>query len=327
MLIFAKESHALACKTTLGYVASTVDVGTTVAIPPTLPVGSVIWRSPQNSVDLQCWKDYPGAAEWVYLYINIDDPKQTQLGGQVEVGLTYNGQDYLCSSPVMQSGKFCRMRLDVLVRECYYDSGCPGYASTFHVDFGFFIAKKADGKPGQEGSVTGKLHTIRAVQFNGEGGANVSNSNYTVSLKGVDKLRYVGCSSTVDISPRVIDFGVFGSASVKKGATIRERPFSITATKECSSAYGLGGGFFPVSGNLSDANKTLVPANNKSVGIQLLSAEDQKQIEFKKEFPIAPIGSIDRFVQKKMLARLLWNADEAVLGDFNAAAKLEIYYK
>ncbi|AZD86834.1 hypothetical protein C4K14_4012 [Pseudomonas chlororaphis subsp. aureofaciens] len=33
------------------------------------------------------------------------------------------------------------------------------------------------------------------------------------------------------------------------------------------------------------------------------------------------------YVEKNLLARLLWNADTAVIGDFNASAKLEIYYK
>jgi len=305
------------------------DISSTVAIPPTLPVCSVIWRSEQYSLDVKCWQDAPAHMEWVYLYLNISDPNQSQLGGQIEIGLNYKGQDYLCSAPGMQSGSYCKMALDVFFQGCTQTQGCADKSRIIHADFNFFIAKKKDGKPGQEGPLPNLPPIYPAVQFNGENGVNnlPGGRNFTVALTGLSKLRYVGCSSTIDVSPRTIDFGHIGSFSAKKGATIQDRPILITAVKACNSAYGLEGSFMPVSGSLTDANKTLVPVNNKSVGIQLFNTDDGKSIEFKKEFPLAPLGNRDRYVEKNIMVRLLWNADTAVLGDFNASAKLEIYYK
>jgi len=317
------------CTGTDGSLGTTASISSSVAIPPTLPIGSVIWRSPTYTQEVECWQEVHYGPESVYLYMNISDPNQSLLGGQIELGLNYNGQDYYCSSPSMQSGGYCRMRLDVHFDGCLPVFGCKDKAKRILTTFNFFIAKKKDGKPGQEGSLPNMPISYLAVQFNGEGGVNTlpGNQNYTIKLEGLSNLRYVACSATVDVSPRVIDFGGIGSFHAQKGAIIEDRPISITAVKTCSSPYGLGGSFIPVSGVLADANKTLVPANNSSVAIQLLNKEDGKPIEFRKEFQLAPLNSGQFNVKKDILARLLWNSSKAVIGDFNASAKLEIYYK
>ncbi|MGE8452876.1 MAG: fimbrial protein [Pseudomonadales bacterium] len=329
ILIFSGKSFALSCVGTDGQVEGSGDIASTVAVPPTLPVGSVIWRSQQYSVDLRCWQDTNFEGEYVYLYLNIYDPNQSMLGGQIEIGLNYHGRDYLCSSPGMQSGGFCRMQLDTYIWACHDPSGCPSKGANIKATFNFFIAKKKDGLPGQEGSLPNMPSVYPAVQFNGVAGINnlPGAKNYTINLHGLNNLRYVGCSSVVDVIPRTIDFGPISSFSAKKGEIIKERPITIQATKGCTSAYGLNGNFFPVSGNLADLNATLIPANNDSVGIQILNKDDLKKIEFKKEFVIAPSNNTAKLVEKNLLARLLWNSNKAVIGDFNASAKLEIYYK
>ncbi|UQS88706.1 hypothetical protein M5C90_24305 [Pseudomonas chlororaphis subsp. piscium] len=218
-LIFSRESFALACTGTDGATASVADISSTVAVPPTLPVGTVIWRSKQYSLDLKCWQDTVFGPEYVYLYLNIVDPGQSQLGGQIEIGLNYNGQDYYCSSPSMQSGGHCRMRLNTYFHlGCGKYAGCPEFSQQVKASFNFFIAKKKDGTPGQEGAVLpSPPPTYPAIQFNGVDGINtVPDRNFTVVLTGLRNLRYIGCSSVVDVSPRTIDFGRIGSFSAKK---------------------------------------------------------------------------------------------------------------
>ncbi|MDS1138899.1 fimbrial protein [Pusillimonas sp. SM2304] len=328
-LIISKESFALACGVSNSSVITmTAQITPTVAVPPTLPIGSVIWRSPKYLQKLKCWQDYRQGPESVYLYLNITDPNQTQLGGQIEIGLNYGGKDYFCSSPSMQSGGFCRMELPIRFNGCSDDNGCPYWAQAFDINFQFFIAKKSDGMPGQEGSLPNMPSSYLAVQFNGVNGVNANpNKNFSVYLEGFNNLRYVGCSSTVDVIPRTINFDRVGTFSAQSGATIQELPLLITAVKDCAVPYGLGGSFLPVSGTLADVNTTLVPVNNNSVGIQILKTEDGKPIVFNTEFPIAPLNNRDLYVEKNLTAKLFWRSNTPVIGDFNASVKLEIYYK
>ena len=329
-ILLSKERFALNCTGQDGSLETTATISSSIAVPPTLPIGTVIWRSPTYTIDVKCWQEvHNDWGEYVYLYLNIKDPGQLQLGGQIELGLNYDGQDYLCSSPSMQSKGYCRMKLSTFIDACAPVWGCEDKAKPIQATFNFFIAKKKNGLPGQEGSLPNMPDPYLAVQFNGEKGVNTlpGNRNYSVYLRGLHNLRYVACSATVDITPRIIEFRPVSSFSTQQGTTIEERPIVITAVKTCGSVYGLGGSFIPVSGILADGNTTLVPANNSSVAIQLLNTDDRNPIVFNKEFLLAPVDSGSFNVKKDLTARLFWNANKAILGDFNASAKFEVYYK
>ncbi|MGN5861890.1 fimbrial protein, partial [Pseudomonas aeruginosa] len=56
---------------------------------------------------------------------------------------------------------------------------------------------------------------------------------------------------------------------------LKELQFSVTAKKNCSSAYGLNAMFLPYGSTSLLGSDTLWDNNNKSVGIRLLKQEDR----------------------------------------------------
>ncbi|MCY1550798.1 Fimbrial protein [compost metagenome] len=108
------------------------------------------------------------------------------------------------------------------------------------------------------------------------------------------------------------------------GKNIKEVPFSITANKNCNSAYGLGAVLKPINATLS--GNTLVPGNNSSVGITLLRQQDRSVLPFYKEFTLVEYGR-EQVVVKDFLAQLKWMTSKATLGKFSASASIDVYYK
>jgi len=82
-----------------------------------------------------------------------------------------------------------------------------------------------------------------------------------------------------------------------------------------------------VSGALTANKDTLVPGNNASVGIQVLDKDTRTVLPFEKEFRLVPQGNTSLEYTSHFIARLYWMSDQAIIGAFNASAKLEVYYK
>ncbi len=76
----------------------------------------------------------------------------------------------------------------------------------------------------------------------------------------------------------------------------------------------------------STVGDTLVPGDNKSVGITVLRQEDRSIVPFNKEFQLVE-HSKDQVVVKNFLAQLKWMTNAPTLGRFNATAAIDIYYK
>lgn len=108
--------------------------------------------------------------------------------------------------------------------------------------------------------------------------------NFRMVLNGLNQLRYIACSSTLSISPETLDFGLLQAYQATANQTIKEKPFQITASKNCNSAYGLGALLRPVNSS-STVGDTLVPGDNKSVGITVLRQEDRSIVPFQRRVP------------------------------------------
>ena len=335
MLVGATKSMALSCVSTSGALTTQTNITERIAIPPLAPVGTVVWRSETFEVEIKCWHENPYTSidDYVY-YVFMGSYHADQgpgnvfdIGDRLEPGISSGGVDSYCSKNSAQGG--CGLNTYMGLPKCNSVAACEASALTRKFTFSTFLAVKKQGKPNQEGAVTNPIALYPLVQFRGflTGNSTTAAGNYTIYVGNLNKLQYVGCSSSVQIEPRTIDFQRVPTSLAHAGDTIADKPFTITATKSCSTPYGLTGSFQPISGRLSADNNTLIPATNNSVGIQILTNDTKKPLPFKQEFTIAPTTNTDLSYNKNLLARLLWLKDTAKVGEFNAAARLDVYYK
>ncbi|BBN55662.1 hypothetical protein TRE132_37870 [Pseudomonas chlororaphis subsp. aurantiaca] len=320
LLVLSQKSYALACKKDGSQSSDAITISTSIAVPNTLPKDTVLWRSDNYSISMTCWQDIKADSEYVYFYLSPRDQSLTQLGPDLELGVQLNGTDLRCTQLAR-----CRVQLPILFSGCNYAGGCRYQAQTFPLNFNFFLSKRSPSSPGKEGSLTG-VPSYPAFQLDGVGGINNKpDSNFFMVLNGLSQLRYIACSSHLIISPPTVDFGSIAAASAQTNKVINEVPFSITAVKGCTSAYGLNAQLTPVAATVVGGD-TLVPNNNTSVGISLLKQQDRSVIPFNKEFTLVE-SSRDQMVVKNFLAQLKWRTNQAILGKFNATAAIDVFYK
>lgn len=316
--LFIPNSYALKCqKSGSSLINDTIAITDTAAVPNSLPAGTVLWRQPTQRINVECWVDIqnrPG--ENIYFYMN---PNKVSLGNDIEIGVTYEGKDYLYSS--LPGGK-----LDIgwFVNGCPANDNCGWKKESKSMTYSLFFVKKSPAGDNKEGPMT-PLANYRAFQFDGVGGVRPGVS-YNVTATGLNKFRYLPCESSISIQPNIINFGAIRTSGAVLGATIKEVPFTITEQRTCQAAYGLGGYLEPLTATLNTAQDTLIPTDNKSVGISLINDDDQRALAFKKEFVLTP-KTTSTTNSHSFLARLKWLTATPTVGEFNAGATLDIFYK
>ncbi|CAI9420149.1 TPA: fimbrial protein [Pseudomonas aeruginosa] len=320
LLALSPKSLALTCLKNATDVSDQISMDTTVAVPIALPKDTILWRSPNYSVNISCWANqFWNAEEEIYFYLSPKDPGLSMIGPDLEVGLNLDGKDIRCTQVDR-----CRIKLPHKTLPCRSNApgGCPHLKTNFTLHYNFFISKRSLPGTSKEGPIAGHDSYV-IFQLDGVGGP-IAN-NFRMVLNGLNQLRYVACSSTLSISPKTLDFGLLQALQAATNQTIKEKPFQITASKNCNSAYGLGALLRPVNSS-STVGDTLVPGDNKSVGITVLRQEDRSIVPFNKEFQLVE-HSKDQVVVKNFLAQLKWMTNAPTLGRFNATAAIDIYYK
>ncbi|HCW0536512.1 fimbrial protein [Pseudomonas aeruginosa] len=320
LLALSQKSLALTCLKNATDVSDQISMDTTVAVPIVLPKDTILWRSPNYSVNISCWANqFWNAEEEIYFYLSPKDPGLSMIGPDLEVGLNLDGKDIRCTQVDR-----CRIKLPYKTLPCRSNApgGCPHLKTNFTLHYNFFISKRSLPGTSKEGPIAGRDSYV-IFQLDGIGGPIAD--NFRMVLNGLNQLRYVACSSTLSISPKTLDFGLLQALQAATNQTIKEKPFQITASKNCNSAYGLGALLRPVNSS-STVGDTLVPGDNKSVGITVLRQEDRSIVPFNKEFQLVE-HSKDQVVVKNFLAQLKWMTNAPTLGRFNATAAIDIYYK
>ncbi|KQK62397.1 fimbrial protein [Pseudomonas aeruginosa] len=320
LLALSQKSLALTCLKNATDVSDQISMDTTVAVPIVLPKDTILWRSPNYSVNISCWANqFWNAEEEIYFYLSPKDPGLSMIGPDLEVGLNLDGKDIRCTQVDR-----CRIKLPYKTLPCRSNApgGCPHLKTNFTLHYNFFISKRSLPGTSKEGPIAGHDSYV-IFQLDGIGGPIAD--NFRMVLNGLNQLRYVACSSTLSISPKTLDFGLLQALQAATNQTIKEKPLQITASKNCNSAYGLGALLRPVNSS-STVGDTLVPGDNKSVGITVLRQEDRSIVPFNKEFQLVE-HSKDQVVVKNFLAQLKWMTNAPTLGRFNATAAIDIYYK
>ncbi|WP_447775972.1 fimbrial protein [Pseudomonas chlororaphis] len=309
------SSYALKCQKD-GAVSDSTTITTTTAIMNSKPAGTILWRQPTQTIEVECWVDVSGAPdEDIYLYIN---PAKTELGPDIDIGITYGGKDYLFSS--LTEGK---LSIGWRVSGCGAGVTCGWQKEKKSLTYSVFFSKKSPAGANKEGLLS-PINNYKAFQLDGKGGVRLG-SSYNLTVNGLNKFRYVPCTSIVSISPTTVNFGKLSNVNAQIGATITSVPFSINEQRDCDASYGLNANLEPLNATLSSTRDTLIPSNNTSVGISLIKADDQTVVKFKQEFALIPTTT-SRNNSRRLLARLKWMTAPK-LGPFNAGAVLNIYYK
>ena len=321
LLVLSQKSFALMCwKSDNKQTEDYVYIDTSIAVPSVLPKDTVLWRSPNYSISITCCQDRDWGPEQVYFYLSPTG--QGALGSDLEVGINLNGEDLRCSTLDK-----CRKEIGMHFDGCWTGRGCEGRAKKMTVNFNFFLSKRAGPSTGKEGPITG-VNAYPIFQFDGESAINnIGGYNFRMTLHGLNNLRYVACASTISLSPKTVDFQSLQAYFASRDQILKELPFSVTANKNCSSAYGLNAMFLPSGSTSLWGSDTLLDNNNKSVGIRLLKQEDRSIIDIGKEFVLVPNSQNQLVVIRNFLAQVRWMTGTPTPGPFNATATIEVYYK
>ncbi|WJV25505.1 MULTISPECIES: fimbrial protein [Pseudomonas] len=323
-LLAAQSSYALTCLKNGNQDIEAAQVPT-LALASTLPKNTIIWRSEPQTINIQCWHQGVADGEYLTLYLAPNDPTGTLLGSEIEAGIRLNGVDYRWS----EANK--KIVLYNLIPPCKNPAGCYSTALRVPLSFSVFLSKRSEAGPGKEGPVTGVPGGAYMVfQMSGHitppPPPYIPGVSFGYGIIGMNAMRFVSCASTVEVSPRVIDFGPISSFGAQTNKVVKEESFSITSTKNCDSSYGLTGRFLPMKASIGADGTTLIPSNNNSLGIRLLKKENASAIPLARDFELVA-KTANRVSVKDYTAELRWLSNTAKLGDFEAAVQLEVYYK
>ncbi len=320
LLCFSKAGFAVICLKEGGLSKDSVDIRTTIAVPNDEARGTVLWRSPNYHMLVECKQEnWISQGEKVFIYLSPTDQGMTQLGPDIEFGVNLKGVDYTCSSL-----ERCRMEIGE-TEPCAVL--CTNFKTRFSIAYNFFIAKKSTPEQSahKEGVLAG-LSQYDAFQIDGEGGINERpGKNFRMTVTGLNRMRYVGCLAKIALYPSVLDFGPLPMSGARVGDPIAEKSFYIIVGKNCISYYGLSAIIVPTNGRLLD-QYTLVPDHNASLGISIYAADGKSPVPFNEEFTVMP-PTENVYFTAGFRVRPKWLTEKPTTGPFHAAAVISVYYK
>lgn len=306
--------YALVCKTQgSGETVIRDDLGSTVAIPATVPDGDVVWRSAPFNVQVECAKqDQQEIQEEVFLYLN---PDNLQVGEGIRAGLTLKGVDYVQSGGRISTGQF----LPVCHEGEANIEACPRVR--FNLPFSVFIQKYGPTPPS---GVASDLLDYRLFQLNGIGGPDPMAGSLSYVINSLNGLRFVACDAQLQVLPETLAFGEIGIRQVELGKVFARQPFSLVTNRNCDSPFSLNARFRPVTGRLS--GDLLLPAMNPSLGIRLLDSRGSI-MRYNEPFYLADLLGDDQSAQVDFSAELLWTSKSPQTGPFEAEVMVDLFYK
>ena len=306
---------AMMCKTQgAGETRVHADLGSSVAIPATLPQGTTVWRSERLSLPVECSRAQAGPAEEIVLYLN---PENLQIGQGIRAGVSVNGVDYLQTTG--------RIPTQQVLAVCTEGAGniaaCP--KATFTLPFSVFIEKFGPTPPS---GVASDLLDYRAFQIDGASGMDpTSDNNLNYVINNLSGLRFVACNAQLRVLPETIEFGDVAIKNVRVGEVATFQRFALATSRTCDSPFSLNARFTPVTGALS--GDVLVPANNDSIGIRITHAPAHRPIRFNEPFHIIDLLGDTYSATADFNAELVWQTPAPKPGPFSAEVMVDLFYK
>jgi hypothetical protein len=302
---------ATICKTQgAGESVVRADLGSTVAIPATLPDGSAVWRSERLNLAVECAKEDAGGPEDIFLYLN---PDNLQVGQGIRAGLTLGGVDYVQPNgriPTQQQAPACTDA----------STGCP--TITFALSFSVFIQKYGPTPPS---GIASDLLDYRMFQLDGGALSPGPNGKLSYVINNLGGLRFVACNAELRVMPETVDFGDVAIRDVRVGEVATFQRFALATSRICDSPFSLNARITSVSGLLK--GDVLLPINNDSVGIRITQARDRKPVPFNEPFHLTDLLEGDYSATADFNAELVWQTNRPTAGPFSAEVMVDLFYK
>lgn len=289
------------------------DLGSTVAIPESLPQGEVVWRSERQSVLVECAReDQQAVAQEVFVHLN---PDNLNVGQGIRVGLSLGGADHF-------SGRIATGQVLPVCHEGDSNIGaCPKVR--FNLAFSVFV-QKFGATP--VSGVPADIPDYRVFQLGAQNGAQGrSGDSLSYVLNNLTGLRFIACDAQLQVYPSSLEFGELPIKQVVVGRVFDQRPFSLSTSRACDSPFSLDARFRPVTGSLE--RTLLIPANNRSLGIRIVRAADDQPLAYNESFHLTDLTQGTPVSQIDFAAQLIWHAPQPVPGPFSAEVMIDLYYK
>jgi type 1 fimbria pilin len=316
LMLSPTTAFALVCKEqNSGSAVIQADLGSTVAIPASVPEGTIVWRSERIDAQVECYKDgLQGQQEEVFIYLN---PDSLLMGEGIRAGLTLNGVDYVQSSGRISTGQ----SLPVCNEGDSNIGACPRL--TFNLAFSVYIQKFGPTPPS---GIASHLLNYRLFQLDsGAGLSRLAGDNLSYVINNLNGLRFIACDAELQVVPETVEFGSIGIQGVQIGKVVARRPFSLVTSRTCDTPFSLGARFKPVSGVLS--GDFLLPASNNGVGIRIVNAQSGATIPFNQPFHLADLLAQDPSAKADFDAELVWQSNTPKAGPFEAEVMVDLFYK
>jgi hypothetical protein len=313
-MFFSKSGFALMCTNSDNGSVLFAETLTSAAVPVSEPDGTLVWRSTLKLLNISCIEDWPdkySKEQSVYAYFN---PNNAAVGDGVNIGININGTDF----PDIKSVGSKWLLPGVTVPAC---KSKPCNAVNFSLSY-YVTIRKSGNK--SSGNYSGS-DTIDFFQLDGSGGMNSTpNSNYRYRLSGLQNIRFLSCSASLNVIPSVIDFGlVVIPTSPTADSMIKTKEFSINVSRSCTDPFKLTA-VYTTSGT---------PDNDKvkfnDMYLKLFDATRNKYVSFN--------GSLEDLIDFADLtdnlqitlpykAELYWQGTKPTAGEYSTTVTVSVFY-
>ncbi|CNG96585.1 fimbrial protein [Yersinia aldovae] len=310
-LFASQQVLALTCVLSTTSASSfTESIANSIAIPQSVPDGTIVWRSELRVLPVKCYMTGAFSAEAVKAYYN---PASIAMPTGITLGANINGVNVDAATSSSTNG----VAIGITVPTCSNSAGCPSTGTTFNASY-YIYAKKSGSRP----SGTYPLASFKVFQLDGSGGMNnVAGSNLVYSASNLGNIRFITCNATASVSPNLVNFGSIVANKPVIGNVVKERNFTITVSKTCSDPVKVSTTYSSlrsiINGNEVDLGKGL--------SLQIKNLNTGNYIIYNNVESIADLSSMNS-VTVPFLAQLKWNKNTAVKGSINSAVTFTFSY-
>lgn len=310
-LFTSQHVLALSCVlSTTGSAIFTESIANSIAIPQSVPDGTIVWRSELRVLPVKCYMTATISAEAVKAYYN---PGNIVMPTGITLGANINGVNVDAATSSSTKG----VAIGITVPTCSNSAGCPSTGTTFNASY-YVYAKKSGSRP----SGTYPLASFKVFQLDGSGGMNnVAGSNLVYSASNLGNIRFITCNATASVSPNIVDFGSIIANKPVIGTVAKERNFTITVSKTCSDPVKVSTTYSSVQPIINGNEVDL----SNGLSLQIKNLNSGNYIVYNTVESIADLSSINS-VAVPFLAQLKWNKNTAVKGSINSAVTFTFSY-
>lgn len=305
-------------------------------IPENAQPGQKIWESGDINITVYC-DNAPGwttdnPSENIYAWIKLPQINSADMlnNPYLTFGVTYNGVDYEGINERIDTHA-CLDKYEQYYNGYYYDPVCNGSTLQKNVTFNAHFRVYVKFKSRPAGDQTVKFGIVNVLQFDGEGGANMSSNakNLRYVITGLDNISFLDCSVDVRIFPesQIVNFGQIAANSI---ATYRPKAaFSVSTIKDvaadCTEQFDVATSFYTTDTLHDDTHLEM----GNGLLMRITDQKTQEDIKFNqyKRFTTYIPGQTGAIVTRDYQAELSQKPGETlVYGPFKKDLIVKINY-